>query len=228
MTGSLPPEGATTHLLIPLSDENSAVAEARGVNPATTPVSGTSKSMPRMTPAAAEEYVSSLYATILKRDPQPDEFAQWATAAAALAPEQVYFAFVNSNEYKLRQEKSVPSMFLPGHYHSPIVDPSTIAEYVERQYSLEPGDIKGIHVDEDAMVRFWKENAESIKDAPFSEHDDGTNRYYYNNGSYPYGDAATLRAMIAHFKPKNVIEVGSGLSSACMLDAADDIPQTPK
>jgi predicted O-methyltransferase YrrM len=177
--------------------------------------------MPHMDTAAAEEYVSSLYATILKRDPQPDEFAQWVTAAAALAPEQVYFAFVNSKEYKLQQEKSVPSMFAPGHYHSPIVDPSTIAEYVERQYSLEPGDIKGIHVDEDAMVRFWKENAESIKDAPFSEHDDGTNRYYYNNGSYPYGDAATLRAMIAHFKPENVIEIGSGLSSACMLDAAD-------
>ena len=32
-----------------------------------------------------------------------------------------------------------------------------------------------------------------------------------------------LRAMIAHFKPKNVIEVGSGFSSACMLDAVDHV-----
>ena len=142
--------------------------------------------------------------------------------AAALPPEQVYFAFVNSKEYKLQQEKSVPTMFLPGHYYSPIVDPSTIAEYVEKQYLQEPGDIKGIHFDEDAMVRFWKENAEFIKNTPFSEHDDGKNRYYYDN-DFPYGDAMTLRAMIAHFKPKNVIEVGSGFSSACMLDAVDHV-----
>jgi predicted O-methyltransferase YrrM len=180
--------------------------------------------MAHMSPAAAEEYIASLYATVLKRDPTPEEFADWVTnATTALPPEQVYFAFVNSKEYKLRQDTSVPSMFPPGHYHSPVVDPSTIAEYVEKQYLQEPGDIKGIHVDEDAMVRFWKENAEFIKNTPFSEHDDGKNRYYYNNGAYPYGDAATLRAMIAHFKPKNIIEIGSGFSSACMLDTVDHV-----
>ena len=217
------PEGSTNHPLIPLSDENIAVADAMGVNPATTPVSGASESMPRMSPAAAEEYIASLDATVLKRDPTPDEFANWVTTATALPPEQVYFAFVNSKEYKLQQETSVPTMFAPGHYYSPIVDPSTIAEYVEKQYLQEPGDIKGIHFDEDAMVRFWKENAEFIKNTPFSDHDDGKNRYYYDNGSYPYGDAMMLRAMIAHFKPKNVIEVGSGFSSACMLDAVDHV-----
>ena len=167
--------------------------------------------IPRMSPAAAEEYIASLYATILKREPTPAEFAHWVTTAAALPPEQLYFAFVNSKEYKLRQK------------YSPTVDPSTIGEYVEKQYLQKPGDIKGIRLDEDAMARFWIENAEFIKNAPFSDHDDGKNRYYYDNGVYPYGDAMTLRAMIAHFKPKNVIEVGSGFSSACMLDAVDDV-----
>ena len=179
--------------------------------------------IPRMSPAAAEEYIASLYATVLRRDPGPDEFAHWVTTAGAMPPEQVYFAFVNSKEYKLNQEKSVRTIFSPGHYYSPIVDPSTIAEYVEKQYLQEPDDIKGIHFDEDAMVRFWKENAEFIKNTPFSEHDDGKNRYYYDNGMYPYGDAIMLRAMIAHFRPKNVIEVGSGFSSACMLDAVDHV-----
>ncbi len=55
----------------------------------------------------------------------------------------------------------MPTSFLPGHYHSPIVDPSTIAEYVEQQYLQEPDDIKGIHFDEDAMVRLWKETQNS-------------------------------------------------------------------
>ncbi len=194
---------------------------ASALNHPTTPVLGASKRMPHMSPAAAEEYVASLYATVLKRDPRPDEFAHWVAVAADLPPEQVYFAFVKSKEYKLQQERSVPTPFWPGHYYSPIVDPSTITEYVEKQYLQEPRDIKGIHFDEDAMVRFWKEIAEFIKNTPFSEHDDGKNRYFYDNGNYPYGDAMMLRAMIAHFKPKNVIEVGSGFSSACMLDAVD-------
>lgn len=58
-----------------------------------------------MSPAAAEEYIASLYATLLKRDPEPDEFAHWVSAAAAMQPEEVYFAFVDSEEYKLQQEK---------------------------------------------------------------------------------------------------------------------------
>ena len=115
----------------------------------------------------------------------------------------------------------MPTMFRPGHYYSPIVDPSTIIEYIEKEYLQEPGDIEGIHFDEDAMVRFWKDNAEFINNTPFSEHDDGKNRYYYDNSIYPYGDAVMLRAMIAHFKPKNIIEIGSGFSTACILDAAD-------
>ena len=192
------------------------------LNHPTTPVSEASQRESRMSPAAAEEYIASLYATILKRDPRPEELAHWVTTAGALPPEQVYFAFVNAKEYKLQQEKSVQTIFLPGHFHSPIVDPSIIAEYVEQQYLQEPGDIEGIHFDEDAMVRFWKENAEFIKNTPFSEHDDGKNRYYYNN-IFPYGDAIMLRAMIAHFQPKNVIEVGSGFSSACMLDTIDHV-----
>ena len=77
------------------------------VNPATTPVSETSKSMPHMSAAAVEKYIASLYATILKRDPTPEEFAGWVTIAADMPPDEVYFAFVNSKEYKLRQEKKL-------------------------------------------------------------------------------------------------------------------------
>lgn len=127
MTDIERPKGSTNHPRIPLSDENIAATEALGANPVTTlgdarvstgsaPVSEAFERMPRMSPAAAEEYVASLYATVLKRDPGPDEFAHWVTTAAALPPEQVYFAFVKWKEYKLQQEKSVRTMFSPGSY----------------------------------------------------------------------------------------------------------------
>jgi hypothetical protein len=178
--------------------------------------------MPSISPAVAEEFVASLYATFLRRAARPDEFAYWVNAAT-LQPEQVYFAFINSEECKLRRENSVSTEFSPGHFHSPVVDPSTIVDYVKKQYRQEPEDIKGIVFDEDAMVRFWIANAELIKNTQFSEHDDGRNRYYYDNNIFPGADAITLRAMIAHFRPRNVIEVGSGFSSACMLDTVDHL-----
>jgi SAM-dependent methyltransferase len=60
--------------------------------------------MSAMSLAAAEQYIATLYATILERDPEPDEFAKWVAAATTLPPEQVSSAFVESEEYKLRQE----------------------------------------------------------------------------------------------------------------------------
>lgn len=43
-------------------------------------------------------------------------------------------------------------------------------------------------------------------------------RYYLENGSYAYTDGIVLYALIRHFSPKRVIEIGAGFSSAVMLD----------
>ena len=220
---SLTSNDPTNHRPIPLSDENIAFAGTKGVNPAATPVSGAPKRMLGMSPDAAKEDIASLYANLLKREPEPHEFAHWGEHRRHLATRANLFCLRQIERVQASAAGKVGADHVwPGHY-SPVVDPSTIAKYVEKQYLQEPGDIKGIHFDEDAMVRFWKENAEFMKNTPFSEHDDGKNRYYYDNGQYPYGDAIMLRAMIAHFKPKNVIEVGSGFSSACMLDTVDHV-----
>jgi predicted O-methyltransferase YrrM len=43
-------------------------------------------------------------------------------------------------------------------------------------------------------------------------------RYSPKNDQYLAGDAAMLYAMIRHFQPRRIIEIGSGHSSAVMLD----------
>ena len=43
-------------------------------------------------------------------------------------------------------------------------------------------------------------------------------RYYYNNYMYPRGSADVLYYMMNIIKPKRIIEVGSGFSTAVMLD----------
>ena len=64
----------------------------------------------------------------------------------------------------------------------------------------------------------WQDMVPLLRDLPFPERPDGRTRYYYENPSYSYGDAMVLAAMLRMFRPRRVIEVGSGFSSACILD----------
>ena len=45
---------------------------------------------------------------------------------------------------------------------------------------------------------------------------------------FPYGDAAVLRATIAESAPKRIIEIGSGYSTACMLDSVEEFGLDPQ
>ena len=46
-------------------------------------------------------------------------------------------------------------------------------------------------------------------------------RYYFWNIFYCYSDAIFLYCIIRHFKPSRIVEIGSGFSSAVMLDTND-------
>jgi hypothetical protein len=46
-------------------------------------------------------------------------------------------------------------------------------------------------------------------------------RFHVPNTYFSYGDAEILTGMILHFKPKRIIEVGSGFSTALMLDISE-------
>ena len=53
---------------------------------------------------------------------------------------------------------------------------------------------------------------------PFSDEKVKNTRYFFKNNWYSYTDAIFLYSIIRHYKPKQIIEVGSGFSSAVMLD----------
>jgi predicted O-methyltransferase YrrM len=130
-------------------------------------------------------------------------------------------AILGSQEYK--RKRGVKSAFPAGHYYSPVVDPTTVTDYVAAQRNLRPDDLAGIPVYHDDMLRFWQANLETIKGTTFPEYASLDFRFHYNNGSFPYGDAIMLRTMIAYHRPKFIVEIGSGYTTACMLDTADSI-----
>jgi predicted O-methyltransferase YrrM len=110
------------------------------------------------------------------------------------------------------------SRFRPGHYYSPVPD---VDELRERQSEIwAPRDLAGIDLNEadqkDCLAFIL--NNESSFDIP--EKKTPSKLYYGESFSYPYVDGVVLHAMMAKFRPKNVIEVGSGSSSVCMIDAS--------
>jgi predicted O-methyltransferase YrrM len=117
----------------------------------------------------------------------------------------------------------VATVFPPGHYHSPVVDPATVKDYVEVSSALVAEEIAGIEVPAERMRKFWRDHLEFIRRTPFPEAASPDFRFRYEGGPFPYGDAIILRAMLQANRPARVVEIGSGFSTACMLDSADEI-----
>ena len=107
--------------------------------------------------------------------------------------------------------------FVPsGHFYSPLPDIDAIKE------SFKPDDgLTGIDLGIDAQCRFVDVIASFYPELPFSDHpgvgEPGT-RFGYINDFFGHSDAITLFTMLRALRPRQVIEVGSGHSSAVMLD----------
>lgn len=111
----------------------------------------------------------------------------------------------------------------PGHFYSPYPD---LAEFEARLAAEADSDrpLIGINLREDEQLALLDELVPLVADAPFPEHQpdgDAEWRYWYDNFAYAYGDGVVLHGMLRRLKPGRVIEVGSGFSSALLLDTVD-------
>lgn len=114
----------------------------------------------------------------------------------------------------------VPLFVPPGHFYSPIVDPEALraANFVVR-HELE--DVHAIRCDMDAMLGTFERLSVHFSATDFPECSSPSHRYYYANEFFSYGDALILAAMLREFRPQRIIEVGSGFSTAAMLDTLE-------
>jgi predicted O-methyltransferase YrrM len=176
-----------------------------------------------MTREEASIYVRELYIHILRREPGEEEFAQWVewTEGRDFGATELLKRFVESKEY--HEGRRVQCTFPPGHYHSPIVDPAIVSDYYQMSSTQTFEGLHGVAVLPQEMRRFWLTNLKFIQTTPFTEERVARNRFHYEGSPFPYGDAITLRAMIQYYQPRRFIEIGSGFSTACLLDSADDV-----
>ncbi|WP_168191372.1 class I SAM-dependent methyltransferase [Antarcticibacterium flavum] len=114
---------------------------------------------------------------------------------------------------------SLNSRFPAGHFYSSVV---SLDDIRKRQDQIWPSDlpqiIPGIDLRRKEQLELLSELSKFYIDLPFPENKNKEFRYFLNNPYFSYGDGLILYFMIRHYEPKKIIEIGSGFSSALMLD----------
>jgi hypothetical protein len=109
-------------------------------------------------------------------------------------------------------------LFPVGHFYSPIADPVDIRARKRRIWKR-VDEMPGIHLcisDQMMLLRQLKSYTASIN-YPVEQPKDLTS-YFYGNDQFPVLDAEFLYAVLCHFRPKSMIEVGCGFSSLITAD----------
>jgi predicted O-methyltransferase YrrM len=106
--------------------------------------------------------------------------------------------------------------FPPGHFYSPLPSSEEVAEALARGGFGPP--FAAVDLNEAGQVALLEEFAGYYREQPFPETPTEGWRFCLGNPSYGHYDAIMLYCMLRHLQPRRIIEVGSGYSSAAMLD----------
>ncbi len=106
----------------------------------------------------------------------------------------------------------------PGHFYSPIPDLKDIEKAKDRIYASDTcNELFGLDLRIEHQKDLLRKFQAYRQDCPFLKDTAGL-RYFADNTYFSIASAVLLYNMLVHFRPKRVVEVGSGFSSAVMLD----------
>jgi hypothetical protein len=108
----------------------------------------------------------------------------------------------------------------PGHFGSPIPALNEVRARDEEIFRL-PSTLVGIDLDGPRQLELVGQFAPYYADQPFADRPKEGLRYYFDNDVFSYGDALMLHCVLRHHRPNRLVEVGSGFSSAVILDTND-------
>ena len=106
----------------------------------------------------------------------------------------------------------------PGHFYSPIPDPEVVRAWDTRHRAAEAARLAGVDLNITAQTELLEALRSVYTELPFPDEADPAFRFYFRNEMYSYGDAVFLYCLLRHLAPRALIEVGSGFSSALILD----------
>ena len=114
-----------------------------------------------------------------------------------------------------------PTWVPPGHFYSPIPPIEDLQRRSDSIFGPPARSLPGIDLNEPGQLGLLREIARFYPELPFPVTRTPPRRYFFENPMYLYSDAICLYGMLRLLRPRRVIEVGSGYSSAAILDTND-------
>lgn len=127
-----------------------------------------------------------------------------------------------------RKQVTDAGLYPAGHYYSPIPQHQEIVAYLE-SLKTDRSELPAIDLNKPGQFELLTTFQAFYDDLPFPEKRNQECRYYYDQDGFCYADAIFLYSFLRHANPRRIIEVGSGFSSAVMLDTVERFfPQRPE
>jgi predicted O-methyltransferase YrrM len=108
--------------------------------------------------------------------------------------------------------------FPRGHYNSPLPGYDEVERRAEALFATDVDALPGIDLRVEAQLALLRDVADHVADFDWPAAPSPDHRYYRENPWFEIGDALALYLMLRRSAPRRVVEVGSGFSSALMLD----------
>lgn len=121
-----------------------------------------------------------------------------------------WFTLVNRSSRFLR--------YYPGHFASLIPSGREVGGDLERVVTSDVDNLPGIDIRADNQRQLLEEFSVFYDEFPFPDEPGPECRYYANNDFFRFYDGFVLFAMMKRYTPKRIVEIGSGFSSALVLD----------
>ena len=117
-----------------------------------------------------------------------------------------------------RELQKYKTWYPPGHYYNPLVNPKELEQYADTVFDTSKKSIHGIDFQEKDQLALLDELLPFYKELPFPIEQTKGFRYFLGNGIFSYSDGIFLYMLMRKLKPRRIIEIGSGHSSAVMID----------
>lgn len=118
-----------------------------------------------------------------------------------------------------KNELEKNAFFPPGNYYSTIVDFENIKKYEQKIWNpIQIDNVMGVDLKTNEQLLLMDKLQHYYKEMPYENSKQENLRYYFKNGFFAHTDGILLYSLIRHLQPKKIIEIGSGFSSAVMLD----------
>lgn len=108
-----------------------------------------------------------------------------------------------------------------GHFYSVIPSVDDLRRSQEWRQAWEAEEAAGLSISPESMLEASLLLANAVGDFRLAQMPTADRRYGFTNGQFNSGDAGLLTTFIAWLRPSQIIEIGGGYSTACMLDAID-------